>query len=395
MIIVCLRYWGGYFRYPSDVAKWAAIMRSVAEAGWSPYLVSARRPDDPLITKQILETGARMLYMPRARGNFDARCIWRVYRLCKRLNCDIIHCDNIHTSPLIGAALSGVPVRVWSKLSMNPAYESMREPTLRERAAISTRISCGLATKVLPISNAVKNELMDLGIPSSKLRVLPNSAEIEEINPGIRKLIRTELGYTDDEVVFTTVGHAVPVKGWDILLKAFARTVHECPKARLQYVGNITDDHEREHYQLLIKSIAEWGIAGQVRFVGHQAHIHKALFASDVFVLPSRSEGNSGALLEAMTCGLPCVATKVGYAPDIIQNGVNGFLVERGSEDELSKAMIGLADDRILRSRVAIAVQAQKKYAPTFSEYGDQLVDIYRELLRSQRQLHSRSQAAL
>jgi len=386
MAIVYLRYWGGYFRHPSHVAKWVATMRSVVAVGWSPYLVCARPPDDPHITDQILETGAQMLYMPRVRGNFDAPCIWRVYRLCKRLNCDIMHCDNIHTSPLIGAALAEVPVRIWSKRAMNSGYEAMREATLRDRVAISVRASCWVATKVLPVSNAVKNELIELGIPSSKLRVFTNPCEIAEPDDRTRQQVRAELGYSNNEIVFTTVGHAVSVKGWDVLLQAFRRTVRECPKARLLYVGSTTGDHEREHYQLLMRSICEWGMADQVRFLGYRSHIEKVLAASDVFVLPSRSEGYGNVLIEAMTCALPCISTKVGCATDVIRNGVNGLLVERGSENELSKAMLSLASDQAFRSRIASATQVRKKHVPTFCEYGDQLVNICRELLRSQRQ---------
>jgi len=98
-------------------------------------------------------------------------------------------------------------------------------------------------------------------------------------------------------------------------------------------------------------------------------------------VLPSRSEGYGNVLIEAMTYGLPCIATKVGCATDVIRDGANGLLVERGSEEELSRAMMSLVRDREMRRRITSAVRAQQKYAPTFSEHGDQLVAICRSLL--------------
>lgn len=387
MTVTYVRYWGSQFKRPRQSHLFAGIMRRVAEAGWRPYLVCSHPPADSRLIDKVLETGAKIVYLPRARRNFDIGCIWRVYELCKRLNCTIMHCDNMHTSPLIGAALAGVPVRLWSKRSMNTAYEKMSQETFRDRVAISIRISSWLATRILPISTAVKNEIVDMGIPSSKLIVCLNPVEVGKTNGNIRRQARSELNYKDGEIVFTTIGHAVPVKGWDVLLSSFARVVGECPRSRLQFVGSVTDKHEREHYSILENCIHKWNIADYVRFLGHQPDITKFLSASDVFVLPSRSEGGSNALLQAMTYGLPCIATKVGYATDCIENGVNGLLVERGSEGELANAMISLAKNPNLRQRIAIAVRAKEKYGPTFSEYGDQQVEIYKKLLQANRNI--------
>ncbi len=385
MSITYIRYWGSYFKRPRHCTLFAGIMRSVAEAGWKSYIVCSRPPADSQLAEKVLETGTEIVYLPRAQGNFDIGCIWRTYKLCKRLHCSIFHCDNKPMSPLIGAALAGVPVRLWSKRSMNQAYEKMRQATFRDRVAISVRISSWLATRILPVSDAVKNELVDLGIPSSKIIVCPNPVEVGEINENIRRQARSELGYTDGKIVFTTIGHAVLVKGWDVLIRSFARIAGEYPKLRLQLIGSVTGSNEQEYYSMLEKCVREWDIADYVRFLGPQLEITKVLAATDVFVLPSRSEGNSNALLEALMYGLPCIATKVGYATNCIQDGVNGLLIERGSEDQLTNAMISLAKNQKLRRQIANAVQAKKKYAPTFSEYGDQLVELYKKLLQGRK----------
>jgi glycosyltransferase involved in cell wall biosynthesis len=326
-------------------------------------------------------TGAEIIYLPCARHNFDVACIWHTYQLCKRLGCDVVHCDNIHASPLIGAALAGVPVRLWSKHSMSPAYETMRQMTLRDRVVPSTRMSARLATRILAVSTAVRNELVDLGIPSSKIMVCPNPVETGR-TVGRDREARTKLGYGDDAVVFTTVGHAVPVKGWDILLHAFAAVVSKWPHARLQLVGSVTDKHEQEHYSVLQRYVHQAGIANYVCFRGACPEVWSILAATDVFVLPSRSEGYSNALLEAMTAGLPCIAARVGAAADVIEDGVNGLLVGRGNEDQLCNAMVSLAASPERRAQMADAVRARGQYAPTFSEYGDRLVEICKELLR-------------
>jgi len=215
MAVTYVRYWCSYLKHPYTSHLLGATMQSVRRAGWKAVLVCSRPPDDPRLANEIVETGTEIVYLPRPRGNFDPACVWHAYRLLKRFDCTIMHCDNMHTSPLIGATLAGVPVRLWSKRSMNTVYETMREATLRDRIAISLRITCWLATQVLAVSSVVKQELVDLGIADAKLRVLPNPAEVEPFNGRTRHVARTELGYGDEDMVFTTVGHAVPVKGWD------------------------------------------------------------------------------------------------------------------------------------------------------------------------------------
>ena len=381
MSITYVRYWGSYFKRSRYTAS-MEIFRSITKAGWNAYIVCSKPPEDPRLLERVLDTGVKVVYLPRPRRSFDIGCMWRAYRLCRQLRCDIFHCDNMHTSPLIGAALAGVPVRLWSKRAMNKAYEMQKKPTLRDRVVISVRVSSWLATKVLPVSSAVKNELVDLGIPSSKFIVFPNSIEVKEINEDTRNRVRSELGYTNGQIVFTTVGHAVPVKGWDVLIRSFAGVLKECPTSRLQLVGSVTDVNEREHYEILKNCVREYDIADRVHFMGRVQDITKVLAASDVFVLSSRSEGYGKALVEAMMSGMPCIATKVGCATDVIEDGVNGLLVERGNEEQLSNAMISLAKNPKLRSQVANAVRAKKRYAPTFSEYGDRLIGLFCDLLQ-------------
>ena len=211
--------------------------------------------------------------------------------------------------------------------------------------------------------------------------VFPNTINVPKISENERRHIRREYGHKNGQVVFTAIGHAVPVKGWDILIRSFAAAHNEYPEAKLQLVGSITGDNEREHYRSLENSVRELGIADSVSFLGGVKDISKVLAVSDVFVLPSRSEGYGKVLVEAMMSGLPCISTKVGCATDVIENRVNGLLVDRGNEKQLTDAMISLAKNPKLRSKIACAVQARNDYAPTFSEYNDRLIALYKRLL--------------
>ena len=100
----------------------------------------------------------------------------------------------------------------------------------------------------------------------------------------------------------------------------------------------------------------------------------------DVFVLPSRAEGFSLALIEALAAGLPVVSTRVGIAPDIVTNGEQGLLVSRGDGDSLRGALMTLAADPALRARLAAAAPAAVRALPSHHEHSRLLLEIYESL---------------
>lgn len=178
-----------------------------------------------------------------------------------------------------------------------------------------------------------------------------------------------------------TLGHAVPVKGWDVLLQAFARVAARHPRARLVLAGSCEAPEERGFFSRLQSVIQTHPLSQTVRFTGHLADAAPLHRAADVFVLPSRSEGCANALIEALDAGLPCVATRVGNAAELITEGVNGFLVERGDADALANALLRTCDDAL---RAAMARRAKlPATVPSLAEYSAQLADDYEVLVRN------------
>jgi len=380
MSVTLVRYWGSYFKTLRQAHEFARVFAAAAARGWWTHLVCCRPPDDPGWLQPLEQVGTRIEYLPRPKRNFDAGVALRAFELCRRLGGHVFHCDNMHTSPLIGATLAGVPVRLWSKRAMQPVFEEGRPPTLRDRVAISVRASCALATQVLAVSPAVRDELVALGIAPEKFTVLPNPApELPAID---RRAARASLGYPDGELLVATVGHAVPVKGWDLLLRAFQQLAGDVPAARLLLVGSTSAPQEQACFDELQRMIAQFGLAGRVQFAGHVPNVFVPLAAADVFVLPSRSEGYCNALLEALRVGLPCVAARVGAAPDFIRHGENGLLVEREDVSGLAAALRAACGDGALRHRLAAAAR-DARLVWSLDEYAEGLVDLYASLLNA------------
>nr|WP_278260002.1 glycosyltransferase family 4 protein [Nocardioides convexus] len=145
-----------------------------------------------------------------------------------------------------------------------------------------------------------------------------------------------------------------PVKRVPDLVAATARL----PQVRLTLVG---DGPERERVEA---AVAAAGSAERVSFAGFQADPAPYLRAADVFVLCSAAEACPMALLQAMACGTPVVATRVGGVPEIVRHGVDGFLVDPGQPEQIRSALGWLAADLPLRR--AMSVSARRRVLERF-----------------------------
>lgn len=337
-------------------------------------------PDDPALVEPFANAGCEIVLQPRSRGNFDAVNVWGVYRLLCRLKCDIFHCHNDHTSPLIGAALARVPVRIWSKLAMSSHYEEGTTPRGIHRLQASVRLSVALAHKVHTVSDAVRAELLDLGVAADKVQTIRCPIDLTLYQAVDGAAFRRKLRLGPQELLITAVGHAVAVKGWDILVRAFKNLASEFPQARLALVGSITAPQERPFVQKIEELVQQAGLSGRIHFLGVRSDIPACLAGSDVFVLPSRSEGQPLALMEAMASGLPCIASAVGGVPETITHGENGLLFERENAEQLTNRLRCVLSNAPLPRRLGTAARESSK-AFGLETYVGAVIGLYRNLL--------------
>lgn len=381
--ITTVHYWAGCPK--SANSKWQrflAIVRRCAEESWQNYLVLSAMPANTELTKPFEEAGCQIVCLPRSHGNCDLGSIWRVYRLLRRLRCDIFHCHNDHTSPLVGATLAHVPIRIWSKLAMSSCYEQGISPNGMHRFEPSTCLSGMLAHKVHTVSDAVRQELLDLGVPSDRVQTIRCPVDLSRYSSVDGSAFRNELGSGSADLLLTAVGHAVPVKGWDVLVRACGEVASQFPQTRVALVGSIADDGERGYAAEIKKLVQASGLAGRIELVGRRSDIPACLAGSDVFVLPSRSEGQPLALMEAMASGLPCVAAAVGGVPETIAHGEDGLLFERENVGQLAEQLRRVLSDGALRRRLGAAAKEVSR-AFGIDTYVDAMFSMYCSLLES------------
>jgi len=378
-----IRYAGTNLKTAHHALAFMPTFWRASELGLRTCLVCSHPPKEDRWLEPFREVNTKIVYLPRPSGNIDLGCAYRCYKLCRELRAHVFHCDNMHTSPLMGAAAAGVPVRVWTKHSMQPSFEAGRKQTLRDKIAVSVRMSCHLATRVLCVSSAVRDELVSLGMPANRVQVFRNALNQFDIRMYPREAARAAWGFKPDDLVISALGRPVPVKGWDLLIEAFAAGAMHVPNTKLLLVGDVSSPSEKPDFDRLAARMEELGIRDRVLAAGYQTDLGNAWGATDIFVMPSRSEGDSNALLQAIHTGQPCVATRVGSAADLIRDGENGLLVPREDVPALTAGLRRLVDDPDLRERFR-TINKGAKHAPSVEEHADLLVDIYASLLREQ-----------
>jgi GalNAc-alpha-(1->4)-GalNAc-alpha-(1->3)-diNAcBac-PP-undecaprenol alpha-1,4-N-acetyl-D-galactosaminyltransferase len=169
------------------------------------------------------------------------------------------------------------------------------------------------------------------------------------------------------------MGRLVEQKGFDLLLRAFAKIAASYPDWNLVIWGQGPLHRELEELAL------ELGLRERATFPGQTSDTHRVLMEADLFVLSSRFEGFPNVLCEAMACGLPVVSFDVPSGPsDIIAHGKNGFLVPASDIDALAKTMDRLLGDENERSRLV------RESAKIVTEYGvDKVMDAWERLILS------------
>ena len=206
-----------------------------------------------------------------------------------------------------------------------------------EQALIRPQIRHALrgAQGVVAVSQALADKAVAMGVDPARVHVLYNGVEPNLFTPGPLSDARTKLALPQDERILLYVGNLKDTKGCLDLLEAFPRVLATHPDANLLFVGS---GPARE---ALLQRAAALGCAARVRLVGAVEHFALGDWfrAADLLCLPSHNEGVPNVVLEAMACGTPVVATRVGGIPEVLPEHA-GILVDAHDRIGLEGALV-------------------------------------------------------
>lgn len=227
--------------------------------------------------------------------------------------------------------------------------------------------------RIVAVADAVKREIVRTQWARPEAIVTVSNG-LEKIVGGIEAgAAKRELGLDPARPVIGMVSSFRPIKGQEFFVRAAAEVLRKRPDAQFVIVG----DTQSPYFTVVQKLMKDLGVDRDVRCPGPRADIPRVLSAFDVFALPSRLEGFSNALVEAMAAGVPVVAASVGGNPEAVDHGVNGLLFERGDHSALARHILALLDNPESGARMAAAARA--KVADVFSYQGmlDKLFNLF------------------
>ena len=232
---------------------------------------------------------------------------------------------------------------------------------------------------VLPVSSLVKRELLKVyDIPESKIHVIHPGVSISRFSAldkeDCRHEIRERHGLSQNDVVVLFVGMNFEIKGLELVLKGVAGLVgKEDRNSKLKVL--VVGKGERKRYIALCR---ELGIANRIIFTGVTREVEKYYLASDIFAMPSQFDTFGLTVLEAMTAGLPVIITRRVGAMDLIDSGVQGFVLsENPSPLDMTAALASLMEkeDRLKMGENAQQVALQN----TWDKTADQVANLYHQ----------------
>jgi len=206
------------------------------------------------------------------------------------------------------------------------------------------RFTLRAAARVLAVSESLKRVGVGLGLPASRVRVIPNGVDTARFRPIDRGEARRRLGLPADRTVLLSVGGLNEGKGHHRVISALPRVLAHRPDLLYVIVGG---DRPADSFRAPIEAMTErHRLHDNVLVAGERSHdeIPLWLAAADLFCLASRSEGRANVLLEALACGVPVVTTDVGGNGEILTRPALGILVPPQDDDALGRAIVDALD---------------------------------------------------
>lgn len=316
--------------------------------------------------------GAQCVNLPPG-GKLDPGMILRLRREFRKGKFQLIHTHDTRGGLLGRLAAKGEGIPVLHTVHTPSFFLPRRAAAVFAYRTMERLLNAHFSDGVIFVSPAIRRMYLDGHLASTeKAYLVPNGLEEDWL------AAPPKIGRTGGKIAFLYVGRLAVEKGLPLLAEAFSRVAAVLPQARLIVIG---DGPLRE---TILQCARRDGWERRLQMPGslERAAARRKMRGSDVFVLPSRFESMSYTLLEAMACGLPCIATDVGGNRDLIEPERTGLLIPPEDPAALGEAMYRLGKSAAMRRRMGKAGQSRAKKNPA-GKMIEKTGQIYRQFVHS------------
>jgi glycosyltransferase involved in cell wall biosynthesis len=239
---------------------------------------------------------------------------------------------------------------------------------------VAYRLMTRVPDRVFAVSEQVRQHCIDVdGINPSRVQTIYNGLDLADWSS------ISEAAKHAGEALVTTVGNIRWVKGHDVFIRAAASVAAQFPTATFSIAGDVLEPEYFAELQALVRNLK---LSHRFRFAGGVKNLREHLSLADIFVLPSRSEGFSNAIVEAMAASLPVIATNVGGNSEAVQHGISGVIVPPEDSDALAAAIVQLLSDPAKARQMGAEGKRLAAEKFTTEAMMTQITSVYGSLLR-------------
>jgi glycosyltransferase involved in cell wall biosynthesis len=300
------------------------------------------------------------------RNAFDMNAGWQLARLVEEITPDVIHAHDP-----TAVALAAMALRLKPPTDGPPLLVASRRRDVHLKRQAYSRWTYRRVDVFVAASKSIRSTLVDDGIPADRIETVHDGLDVSLVDKHAAIDVHKTFWMPHGAPVVGTVGRLIPHKGGTHLVAAAALVVRQVPDTRFLILGR---GDLRESLERQVKDL---GLERHVLFPGFCDDAWGVMRSLDIFVMSSVAESPGGTVLEAMACGCPVVATRVGGIPESVVDGESGLLVPPGDEPALASAIVRLLDDRTLRTRLGAAARRRVETAFSVTAMVQGILDVY------------------
>lgn len=307
-------------------------------------------------------------YPVRMRGELDLLAAFKIARIAKRDNFNILHLHSAH------AISVGLLTKLFFLESKLVGVRRVDFP-IRKHILSRLKYKSRLMDRIVCISHGIRNVLIEDGVPSERIAMIRSGVDINKFNNASGKVnIRKRFTIPDNHILIGTVAAMVGHKDYPTLLHAASLVIRQVPEVTFLAVGHGPDSK-------IIKNLSgQLQLGDKFIFAGFQPDVGPFLKSFEIFVMASKLEGLGTSILDAQSVGLPVIATQTGGIPEIVKHNQSGLLVPPQDPEAMANAIIELINDQ--SKRIALGTKAKENVRSySIANTIEETLQLYEELL--------------